>query len=203
MQNFATKVLRLCRVAPRKPKARAPANSVPPAIAEFRSYKSHLRHRLPLHPGEMGAAPSKSGSPKRELSLSCVECGKPALVFECFVSDGPVHQAVSSKISEVCAFIGARQGPLLCRNCDLKHREQVEKEARELERQNAELSRQNSVRSTRSDRSANSQTTGRLRRRRSVVQRLKDVFFDDEDYITDHEESEVENNRARLKRNAL
>jgi hypothetical protein len=145
----------------------------------------------------MGVSPSKSHGPKQELSLACGQCGKPALVFESFVSSGPVHELVSHQVSEMCAFLSNAPDGVRCQSCAMKARDALERENRYLAQETArnnELARQASVRSQRSGVYGVSGGNGTLRRTRSarsLMGRLRDSFFEREDYVTDNEEEET------------
>src|SRR5579859_8021065 len=157
--------------------------------------------------------PRSSSSPKQELNLSCTNCGKPALLFESFVTGGPMHELVAAKIAEMTAFLAHAPDQVKCQACTVKQKEEhrrqeqelqnrkereareakaraerEERELRERTQRNEELVRQASVKSQRNEVS----NTGSLRRqgsRRSVFSRIRDSFFPDEDYITEPEDN--------------
>lgn len=158
----------------------------------------------------MGQTPSKHrhpGAPNQELSLGCSICGKPALVFESFLTSGPVQELATQQVSEMCAIISSSSEPIRCQSCSHKWREAMEREARHLEQETARnqaLSRQASVRSQRSAlKRANGGSLRRTGSVKSFISRFRDSRFEDEDYITDHENTDGEGDGGtRLRRNS-
>ena len=147
----------------------------------------------------MGASSSKSTGPKQELNFACGTCGKPALIFESFVSSGPVHELAAHQVSEMCAFLSNAPNSVRCQSCAIKAREALERENRYLAQETArnnELARQASVRSQRGQRSSGvygvdgESKLRRTRSARSLLGRLRDSFFESEDYVTDHEDDD-------------
>src|ERR1700736_2914656 len=136
--------------------------------------------------GNTASIPKNQKHPKQELNMSCSLCGKPAIIFESFISSGALYELVGAKVSEMMAFLASNSENVRCLSCAQKHREEQEREARYWEKQNErtqELIRTASLKSNRSD--ATGRTgTGSLRRKgsRGFLARMRDSWFEDEDY---------------------
>ena len=170
-------------------------NLVPPPNRLY--FRDHATRPSPIlvqsiKMGVSSSTPRSAGPPKQELSLSCGLCGKPALVFESFVSSGPIHELCTTQVSEMCAFLAESSDMVRCQTCAMKKREADEREARQLERETAMLNRQASQRSNQVYSGGGS--LGRNGSRRSLLSRLRDSWYDDDD-------TEVEDDQGnRLRR---
>ena len=71
----------------------------------------------------------------QQLSVACIVCNKPALVFESFVASGPIHEIATTQVAEMCAFIADAADAVKCQWCLNKERGEEVKEARALEKE--------------------------------------------------------------------
>lgn len=201
--------LRLCWV-------RGSVRRKPSSATQFRfSYRrkaaaQHIIHSIPS--ANMGTTPSKPrnpGPPRQELSLACGTCGKPALIFESYVTSGPIHELCTTHVSEMCAYLSSSSESVRCQQCAMKQREATEREARHLQQQ-TELNHQRELEryaSLRSQKSAKSRvyagSLGRNDSRRSnLFTRIKDTLYG-EDYLTEPEDTDDEGLRRKGSRRSV
>ena len=85
--------------------------------------------------GQTGSTSSHGGHAIEQLSLACSVCNKPALVFESFVSTGPIHEVAATQVAEMCAFLADKRDAVKCQWCLNKERGEEVKEAKALEKE--------------------------------------------------------------------